>query len=240
MPVADRHADHARDRARDEHTPALRATRAAIPRAPCRRSRCCKLRGGLGIDLDRQSPDGARGRVGQLLHPGQVRAAAVVELQRRVRLEMERVLSRVAFEPGRRRSRARTAIADAERAGAGGPARCRPGARHRHSSCRRRAAARRRPSASAGWYSTPILWARSASVVSTARVSYSGRRRACATATAGCTETAGTSAISDSSAWWSGSSRSAQAAESSRNGPKADHRFGARQGIRHAGGTRQV
>ena len=53
-----------------------------------------KLRRRLRIHFDGQSPHGARSRIGQFLHPGKIRAAPILVLQRQIRLEVIRELVR--------------------------------------------------------------------------------------------------------------------------------------------------
>ena len=105
MPIADRHAGDAGDRAgmdiRRRFEPPVRRFHADDVAV-----RDLQFGGGLRIDLDGQAPHGTRCRVGQLLEPRQVRAAAIVKLQRWVGLEMERVLRGIAFEAGRLEVRA--------------------------------------------------------------------------------------------------------------------------------------
>ena len=145
MSVADRHAHHARDRARVNIHRRFEPTRAETPRGPCRRSPPATSR----RSWDRSRPAIPRwsstpGRAAPAARAGSRRGhpgtAAMGKAGNGTGIER----GRLRTGPVRGRARRRW---DAEVPAQAGPARCRPGARHLHSSCRRRAAARRRPSA---------------------------------------------------------------------------------------------
>src|SRR5579871_5432625 len=55
---------------------------------------------GLRINLNRQTPHRTRDRIGQFLHPWQIGARAVMELERKVGLKLERELVGRAGESG--------------------------------------------------------------------------------------------------------------------------------------------